>query len=284
MISESIDFEYIPELSEPLLIVGFDGWGNALDISRGMADYLVRKLKAKPFGTINPDHYYRFDEKRPVVTIEAGLLKKIDQPGGIFYAADRHLAGRDIIILNASEPHLKWNHFVDSILALCHQTKVKTIISLGSMYDNVLHTDNVISALASSRELLAQMTERNIILVNYKGPGGIHSKISSEAQKKGFECLSLWCHCPYYLQGTTHFGLLSHLGSFLAEWGGFHLDTEELTIAWRELGKQIQSIIDKNPELQNMIHDLRKTKVKGAWDSGKKHKKIVQLEDFLKPK
>lgn len=284
MAKDSIEFEYIPELHKPLLIAGFDGWGNALDISRGMADYLIRKLEAKPFGTIHPDDYYRFDEKRPVVTIEEGILKGIDPPGGTFFLVDRHIAGRDMIILNASEPHLNWNHFVGSLLSFCRRAGVKMIVSLGSMYDNVLHTDNVISALASSQELLAEIKERQVLPISYKGPGGIHSTIQSHAQKRGFGCLSLWCHCPYYLQGTTHFGLLSNLGDLLSAWGGFDLDTEELTIAWKELSKQIQAIIDKNPEMQSMIHDLRKNKVRGAWDSSKKHNKIIKLEDFLKPK
>ena len=96
------------------------------------------------------------------------------------------------------------------------------------------------------------------------------------------ECLEL-DYAPD-LRGTTHFGLLSHLGLLLSEWGGFNLETEELAVTWRELGKQIQTIIDKNPELQGMIRDMRKAKVSGLWDMQKTQKKIIQLEDFLKSK
>ena len=284
MFKEGIELEYIPDLNEPLFIAGFDGWGNALDISCGMVDYLIRKLEAKPFGRINPDHFYKFDDKRPVVNIKDGLLKSIDPPGGLFYTASRELNGRDIIILKASEPNLRWFHFIDSLLSLCQKTGVKTIISLGSMYDNVLHTDTVVSALASSEELLAKVEEKKIRAVSYQGPGAIHSTINFEAQKRGFECLNLWVHCPYYLQGTTHFGLLSHLGTLLSEWGGFSLETEELSMTWREVNKQIQGIIDKNPELQGMIKDLRKSKVRGTWEGRSKRNKIIQLEEFLKPK
>ncbi len=284
MYQESIELDYNPDLKDTLFIAGFDGWGNALDISLGMVDYLIRKLEAKPFGRINPDLFYRFDDKRPTVNIEGGLLKSIDPPGGLFYTAGGNLIGRDIIILRAMEPHLRWFHFIDAILTLCQRTGVKTIISLGGMYDNVLHTDTIISALASSEELLAKFKEKKVLSVNYKGPGAIHSTINAEAQKRGFECLNLWAHCPYYLQGTTHFGLLSHLGLLLSEWGGFNLETEELAVTWRELSKQIQAIIDKNPELQGMIKDLRKAKVRGSWAMQKAQNKIIQLEDFLKSK
>ena len=281
MIEEAIQIEELPRLTDPLLIAGFEGWGNALDISRGMIDYMVRKLKARPFAKINSDLFYRFDEHRPVVDIQDGLIKAVAPPGGTLYAITKDRAGRDLVFLVAQEPNLQWFRFADAFLSLAQRLGVKTIIGLGSMYDNVLHTDMTISAIASSKKLLDMLGEKKVLTIDYKGPGAIHSTIMSEAQKRGIECISLWCHCPYYLQGTTHYGLLSHLGSLLASWGEFDLDTTELEITWKEINKQIQGIIEKNPELQGMISDLRKAKIKGSWDATKKDGKIIHLEDFL---
>jgi hypothetical protein len=73
MFSESIEVEYYPQLDNPLAIAGFEGWGNALDISRGMVDYMIQKLHAKAFATIRSDPFYRFDESRPIAEIEDGL-------------------------------------------------------------------------------------------------------------------------------------------------------------------------------------------------------------------
>ena len=108
MLSDSIQIEHLPNLDEPLLIVGFEGWGNALDISRGMVNYLIGKLKAQIFGKIDSDLFYRFDENRPLVKIQDGLLEDLSPPGGFFYAAERRLAGRDIVLLKATEPTLRW--------------------------------------------------------------------------------------------------------------------------------------------------------------------------------
>jgi len=284
MYKEAIKIEYLPELKDPLLIAGFDGWGNALDISRGMVDYMIRKLDAKPFANINPDLFYRFDENRPFVNIENGLLKKVSPPGGILFATEPGSVDRDLIFFKASEPNLRWFEFADAILKLSKKIGVKTIISLGSMYDNVLHTDLVISAIASNEAILSALKEKRILTIDYRGPGAIHSTIQMESQKRGMECISLWCHCPYYLQGTTHFGLLSHLGALLSSWGSFKLDITELDMTWRELEKQIQGIIDKNPELQGMISELRKAKIKGSLEGIEKHEKIIHLKDFLRPK
>jgi proteasome assembly chaperone (PAC2) family protein len=284
MVRQAIQINDLPSMKDPLLIAGFEGWGNALDISRGMADYMIEKLRGKSFGTITADLFYRFDEHRPVAEIEEGVLRSLTLPGGHFFAVDRAVSGRDLIVLKAAEPTLRWLGFAEAVLDLCEKTGVKMIISLGSMYDNVLHTDTVLSAVASSNELLAQLKDRKVVPVNYKGPSAIHSTLLHEARKRGMPCVSLWCHCPFYLQGTTHFGLLSHLGSLLSSWGGFGLDTQELDRTWKDLSKQIQGIIEKNPELQTMINDLRKSKIKGSWEEAKRGDKVIHLEDFFKPK
>jgi len=284
MLHDAIQLDDLPPMKDPLLIAGFEGWGNALDISRGMVDYLIEKLKGKSFGTIAPDLFYRFDEHRPVAEIEEGILKNLTPPGGRFFAVDRAVSGRDLIVLKATEPNLRWLSFAEALLDLCQETGVTTMVCLGSMYDNVLHSDTVLSAVASSNELLSELKSRKVVAVNYKGPSAIHSTILHEAGKIGMPCVNLWCHCPFYLQGTTHFGLLSHLGSLLSSWGGFALDTQELDRTWKDLNKQIQGIIDKNPELQTMINDLRKSKIKGSWEEAKRGDKIIHLEDFFKPK
>jgi hypothetical protein len=124
--------------------------------------------------------------------------------------------------------------------------------------------------------------------IAYQGPSAIHTIIHSEGSKRGFECISLWSHCPYYLQGTTHFGLLSHLGGVIAELGNFQLDTPDLEANWKKLKEQINRLIDGNSELQSLISSLRKEKVKGSTTSlkgtMKSDEKIINLQDFLDPK
>ena len=284
MFSDAMEIAYMPEMDDPVLVAGFEGWGNALDLSRGMVEYLIEKLEAKAFGRIVPDPFYRFDENRPSVEIEEGLLKTLTPPGGYLYAVQKEIAGRDMVLLKAPEPNLRWLYFAEALVGLCEKAKVRTLISLGSMYDNVLHTETIISAVASTEELLAKLKEMGLSTVNYKGASAIHSTILNEARKRGIQCFSLWCHCPFYLQGTTHFGLLSQLGAVLSSWTGIRLDTQELDRTWKDLSKQIQGIIEKNPELQSMVNDLRKSKLKGSWDTARKQDKVIHLEDFLKPK
>ncbi|MCD6298518.1 MAG: PAC2 family protein [Deltaproteobacteria bacterium] len=287
MIEKGIFIEKLPELKDPILIAGFDGWGNALDVSRAMVAYMVRKLKAGRFATINPDLFYHYDKNRPSVNIKDGILKDISAPGGGFYYARTGSQGKDLVILKATEPNLRWINFAEELLSLCERLGVKTIITLGSMYDNVLHSDRIISGIVSNQDLFARLRQKNVIPINYQGPSAIHSTLHSESIKRGFDCINLWCHCPYYLEGTTHFGLLASLGGLLSSIGNFELDMEEIETSWKDLNRQLQEIIEKNPEFQDMINNLRKAKVRGSWasmkESIKKGDKVIPLKNFLEP-
>jgi proteasome assembly chaperone (PAC2) family protein len=277
-----------PELNRPFFIIGIEGWGNALNVSKGMISYLIDTLKAEPIGEINPDLFYRYDEMRPEVEIEAGEMKNISPPGGTFYAARLEGGARDLVLLKADEPNLRWFQFVNDLFGFSEKMNVDTIVTLGSMYDNVLHTDRIISALKTSDAVFPELEKKNITTVTYQGPGAIHSLINSEGIKQGVRCASLWCHCPYYLQGATHFGLLAHLGALLASLGGFELDIKDLENSWEQLHTQIQELIENSPELQTAIQELRKAKVRGSWASMKSTVEgdgnVISLKDFLEPK
>ncbi|MEX1330660.1 MAG: PAC2 family protein [Desulfobacterales bacterium] len=288
MSDHGIHIKELPKLKNPLLIAGFDGWGNALNISKGMVNYLIRRMKAKHFADLDPDTFYRYDDQRPQVSIVGGILKSFRSPGGSFYAAQTDAGQSDLVILKADEPNLRWFQLADQLFLICQKLGIRTVITLGSMYDNVLHTDRIVSGVASTEDVVSRLMESNINPIDYQGPSAIHTIIHSEGSKRGFECISLWSHCPYYLQGTTHFGLLSHMGRLIAELANFQIDTPDLEANWKKLKEQINRLIDGNSELQSLISSLRKEKLKGTTTSLKgplgSDKKIINLKDFLDPK
>lgn len=287
MDEQGIYIKKLPVLRKPLLIAGFDGWGNALDVSMGTAEYLIRKLNAEYFARINADTFYRYDETRPMVTVEEGVLKNILHPGGGFYAAKTPW-NQDIVILKANEPVLRWFRFTEELFSLCKKLDVETIITLGSMYDNVLHTDRIISGIASDHNLFLRMKAEGVIPVSYQGPGAIHAAIHSAGQKRGVQCLGLWAHCPYYVEGVTHFGLLAGVSDLLADLWNFDLDTEDLEESWEELNKKIETMIEENPDVRDAVKEIRKEKMRDVRATMKaslqKGEKIINLQDFLEPK
>jgi proteasome assembly chaperone (PAC2) family protein len=288
MYNTGLNIQKLPRLEMPVLIAGFDGWGNALNVSNGMMAYLIRQLQAEEFATMDPDTFYRYDEQRPVVNITDGKIESLKSPGGSFFAAKTDAHQSDLVLLKANEPNLQWNKFVDLIISICQDLGVRSLISIGSMYDNVLHTDRIVSGIASSPQRRTQWEKIGIHSISYQGPSAVHSIIHSEGVKSGLECMSLWSHCPYYLQGTTHFGMLAYLSELIAELVNIELDIRELQSGWQKLEKQIDTLIEDNSEIQALIRNLRREKAKGSVTdmkgAAKSGEKIINLQDFLDPK
>jgi proteasome assembly chaperone (PAC2) family protein len=288
MSAADIQLEDVPLLKQPLLIAGFFGWGNALNVATDMVDHLVNKLGAKAFARINPDVFYRYDQPRPTVRIEEGRLSAFHPPGGTFYYARSAADEPDLVLLKADEPALHWNRFANELFALGLRLGGQTLITLGSMYDNVVHTDRQISAMASSDKLISRFEAANLHRVSYQGPSAVHSLFQAEGPKSGFDCISIWTHCPYYLQGTSHYGLLAGLCNALQAFGGFSLDPGDLEERWGKLNDQIEQMIQRKPDLQRMIEELRQEKRKVSLAdlkaTVKKDDKIINLQDFFEPK
>ena len=283
-----IQLDDIPLLKQPLLIAGFFGWANALNVATDMVDHLVEAFAATPFARINPDAFYRFDQTRPMVQIKEGRLTTLHLPGGTFFYARTGADEPDLVLLKADEPALRWNRFTDQLFELGRRLGGRTLISLGSMYDNVMHSERHISGMASCEELLARLESGSVNRISYQGPSAVHSLLQQEGPKSGFDCASIWSHCPYYLQGTSHYGLLAGLCGVLTNVGGFSLDPGNLEKRWLRLSEQIEQMIESKPELQRMIEELRKEKRKvslaGLRAGGKTDDKVINLQDFFEPK
>jgi proteasome assembly chaperone (PAC2) family protein len=289
MQAQGIEYLSRPRLERPLLIAGFGGWGDVLKVSTGFADYLIRHFRAEKFATLNPDLFFRYDETRPHVNIVNGTLKELTFSDSALYAAHTGQGQRDIVIFKGEEPQLAWRFFAQTLFDLMRQLDGDLIITIGSMYDQVLHTDRIVSGVASSPELAADLTQSGIRPISYQGPSAIHSILQAEGPPNGFQCASLWCHCPFYLQGTLHFGYLAHLASLLKDLALCDIDVTALNRNWQKMEGQIERQVAQNPEIQALIQKLGQANpalapVSGLQPGSPKSSKVIDLQDFLPPK
>ena len=279
---KDIELTEIPTMENGILIAGFEGWGNALEVSRGMTDYLIRKLSAKPFGRFNPDLFYVYKERRPIVEVDEGNLVALNPPGCELFITDEKISGRSTMILAGSEPDMQWFRFADTLFSLCRAAGVKTIISCGALLDNIHHSETILSIVASTPELIEKLRSQGASVINYRGESSIHSTLHSEAKKKGFDCIGIYGHCPYYLQGITHYGLLDHMGRFISQFAELDLDCEELALAWKDMAKQIHTAVDNSPELKDVVSTLKKGRARVKIGNSDKDEKVIKLEDYLR--
>lgn len=273
-----------PSLREPLCLVVFDGWGDALNVSTALVDYLMRATSAVPLAELDPDPFYNYGELRPTVRIRQGSLEAITSPEAKFYYAASPLAGKpDLIFFRGEEPTQHWRQFVDLFLDVLSQFGDITLFSVGGLYDRVLHSEALFSAIYSSGALLAKLPGR-VQPANYVGPGAVHTLLHAEALRRGYPSLSLWAHCPHYIQNTTHYGLVAELVKMVAAFTGFNLDPKPLLTRWEKIEHQIDALAEESEEVRDVIDALRQERLQGGPSAdaapASSDTKIVRLEDF----
>jgi proteasome assembly chaperone (PAC2) family protein len=282
---DTFQLETMPDVRTPVFIIGFRGWGNALEVSSGMAAYIVDSLAGRSVGRMDPDRCYRYDETRPMVNIESGRMISINPPGGSFFSIKTQPDENDLVVLIADEPNLSWYHFSQELAGLARRLNAQAVISLGSMFDNVLHTDRIISAVATGSDYAHIFSRHGVVPINYQGPSAIHTIILETCRKQGLLGASFWGHCPAYLQGITHHGMMLHLARLLSDIASFTLATDTLKTRWEALDKQIRELIADNPKLREIVDQIRRKKRAGALQNLEKKPrdkgKVIDLRDFI---
>ncbi|MEE8300103.1 MAG: PAC2 family protein [Desulfatiglandales bacterium] len=281
MTQDFVTFYQTPPLHNPILIVGFEGWSNAGNISMKSIEHIIQKKGAKLIAEIDQDPFYQFTQNRPTVTIKKGRLRDIYLNDIYFYFWPNKAGKRDLILLKAQEPDYRWPTFVQTLFYLCKQWGVSLIISVGGVHDDVLHTETIVSGVYSFKEWRDVFIKNDIPLIEYEGPSGIHSLIMQKAKKEGCPFVGLWGHSPLYLRGTN-FRVVLRIIDIITSLFAFSVDTLELESSLKEFEHQIGEILETNSELREYTQKIKKIR-DGA--PRKKHTpKVINIKDFIRHK
>lgn len=276
-----------PNLNNPYLIIGFEGWPNAAEVSSFSIQHLIEKLEAKKFAYISHDNFYKFSSSRPLGIIKQGRILELKFPSNNFYYSKNKLS-KDIILFQGTEPHLRWKSFVKSILNLALTFKVSEIITIGGTYDYIPHTfPTKVSAVYNNNDLRDKIIGAGIGLTEYSGPISIHTFILEEARLRGIKAMSLWGHAPQYLQAKNVkviFEVLKKLCYLIEE----DIDLYNLQIACEYFDQQINQLVEKDPKIREIIEKLEeiyKAEQEGLDSNKEKEKaddKVIYIQAFLK--
>jgi proteasome assembly chaperone (PAC2) family protein len=272
-----------PALRNPVLVAAFGGWANAGEVATGTVDYLIQHLGATELAVLACDDFYLFSVHRPLVTITNGHLKRLDMPHGRFHAWSNS-QGPDLILFRGPEPQIRWQRYVELFLDLCRRFQVTSLVILGGLHDEVLHTEERISAAAASIADIQDLRrlEEPVDLIDYVGPCAIHSLLLLTAREQHIHGISLWAHAASYLEGTNYklcAAMIRRLELLL----DFHLDTTELELSWKLLEDQIEKLIGRNQELRQHVEELQRKKRRGSFrPQPPSASKVIRLDPFSK--
>ena len=285
---EEIIYYEKPELRQPDLILGFEGWPNAAEVSSFSLQYMVDHLKAKRFASIPKEPFYQMTSLRPVAVIKEGRLLELKSSENHFYYTENP-SGKDFIFFYGIEPHFHWDVFTRLVLDLAQKFGVSQIITLGGTYDYTPHSfPTLVSALFNHEDLKEEVTRAELHLTDYTGPISIHTFILETARERGLKAISLWGHAPHYLQARNvkvAFNVLKRLVHLT----GMEIDLSNLERASDYFDQQVNDLVKQDPKLQEVISKLEeayKRSEKISLSSGKeeesKEDKVVYIQAFLK--
>ena len=285
---EEITYLEKPNLHKPYLIIGFEGWPNAAEVSSFALQHLIDSFKAKKFASIPTEDFYQTSSLRPMAIIKEGRLLELKIPGNHFYYV-RNPLFPDLILFHGTEPHLRWNIFADLVLDLAEKFDVPQIFTIGGTYDYIPHTyPPMVSALFNHEELREKVIELGLGLTEYSGPISIHTFILETAKKRGLKAVSLWGHAPQYLQ-TKNVKVACSVLKKLMDWIKIEMDLSELENASDYFEQQVNHLVEQDPKLQEIISKLeevykRSEKIShpSQNEGGIKEDKVVYIQAFLK--
>jgi len=277
-----------PNLNKPYLIIGFEGWPNAGEVSSFALRHLIDSLGAKPFASIPTENFYQISSLRPMAVIKEGKLIELKSPGNHFYYVKGSLSN-DLILFYGVEPHLQWDVFAELILDLAERFHVQQLFTIGGTYDYIPHTyPPMISALFNHEALREKVIQAGLGLTEYSGPISIHTFLLEAAKKRELKAISLWGHAPQYLQ-TRNVKVVCSVLKRLIDLTQIEVDLSELDKAGDYFDQQVNHLVEEDPKLQEVISKLEevyKRAEKIPWPPGReedaKEDKVVYIQAFLK--
>jgi proteasome assembly chaperone (PAC2) family protein len=238
-----------PTLRQPILIAAFSGWNDAGEAATSAVRFMFRRWRAPTIAEIEAEQFYDFTQARPRVRLDQGE-RVLDWPPNKFSAHKLEDHDFDVVLLQATEPHLMWHSYIESVLSLCREFEISTIITLGALLAEVSHTRPIrVNGSSTDAELRQQLEFGEPTASGYEGPTGIVGAFNQAAQEAGMRTASLWANVPAYLDASPNpkgsLALLERLN------GGLKLDLRlhDLEVFCARFDAQVAAAVERDPQM-----------------------------------
>jgi proteasome assembly chaperone (PAC2) family protein len=240
-----------PKLRNPALVCAFRGWNDAASAASSALETLCDSLEVDVLAEIDPEEYFDFQANRPTISFSDGAHRRIEWPRNTFIAARAQGAERDLVLLDGTEPNLKWRTYSETIVKVAEFLKVETVVVLGSLIAEVAHTMPVpITGLASSEVLVKQL---NLDRSDYEGPTGIVGVLHDRCRAAGLPSVSLWAAVPHYVSAVPNPKAALALSERLEKITGVAVDVSGLTEETAAYEEQIGRAVSADPEVEELV-------------------------------
>jgi hypothetical protein len=237
-------------LTEPVLIVAFDGWVNAGDAGTAAAGVIA--AGGTTAARFAGDALYDYRANRPTITFVEGVMDDIEWPETTLTHVEH--GGRDLLVLAGAEPNWNWQQLGVEVAELASRLGVVEQVSLGGIPWAVPHTRPVRTIVTSSDPSRVDPDDDHPE-GRLQVPGAVVTAIGHAVASTGIPTIGFWARVPHYIGTTHHAAALA-----LVERVGLHLGIEffvgDLVAAAAEQLVQLDSIAEGRPQIQALVEQL----------------------------
>jgi proteasome assembly chaperone (PAC2) family protein len=256
----------LPHLRSPLLICAFRGWNDAAAAASTAIAAIAASFDSELVARVDPEDYFDFQTTRPTISMDEGQTRRLDWPANNLIAVRVPGADRDLVLLDGTEPNLRWRTFSESITTAADALGVERVITLGALIAEVSHTLPVpITGLASDRQMVEELElERS----NYEGPTGIVGVIHDLCRQAGMDSVSLWAAVPHYVAAIPNPKAALALLRRLEGLTGIAVEASALEEETTDYEEQITRAVAANPEIEELVARIEAEQVNLLTEEG----------------
>ncbi|HYJ22059.1 MAG TPA: PAC2 family protein [Solirubrobacterales bacterium] len=249
----------LPHLRSPVLVCAFRGWNDAAAAASTALGAVASSFDSQLIAKVDPEDYFDFQSTRPTITLTEGQTRRIEWPENNLIAVRVPSADRDLVLLDGTEPNLRWRTFAETIATAADALGVEMVISLGALIAEVSHTLPVpITGLATDQALVEKLElERS----NYEGPTGIVGIVHDLCRQSGISSASLWAAVPHYVAAVPNPKAALALLRRLEGLTGIAVEASELEEETSDYEEQIGRAIAANPEIEELVSRIEAEQV-----------------------
>jgi proteasome assembly chaperone (PAC2) family protein len=249
----------VPQLRSPILVCTFRGWNDAAAAASTALEVVADSLDAEPVAELDPEDYFDFQSTRPTISLVEGQARRIDWPRNAISAARGAGADRDLVLLDGTEPNLRWRTFSETIATAAETLGVEMVITMGALVAEVSHTLPVpITGLGSDEELVEEL---DLQRSNYEGPTGIVGVVHDRCRQLGMTSASLWAAVPHYVAAVPNPKAALALLRRLEGLTGVAVDATDLEEETTSYEEQIGRAVAANPEIEELVSRIEAEQV-----------------------
>jgi proteasome assembly chaperone (PAC2) family protein len=248
-----LSFSSIPTLNRPILLLAFAGWNDAGGAATFAAKFLVQRLAAHTFASLDPETFYNFVEQRPQVRLRNSEREIIWPANEFSYARDPGLM-QDVVIGLGVEPHLRWRAYAEAILRVVQECKVELVVTLGALLADVAYSRPVRLTGTASDPALARRLHLSVS--KYEGPTGIVGVLHDTCRRQGLPAISIWANVPHYLAASPNVKASLALVRRAVALLDFNTDLGDLERAAAEFDTRVSQVLAADPKVAEYVRQL----------------------------